>query len=989
MPTYPAPVLEIIYGSTTINLLARGKGWHLTGFRPRTAELKNGGTWQSSPLSNGRQPVSYRYDNIIDTWTVSADGYREDSIIELAQELERAGVSALDYWTADWADTPVYIKARGPKETNTRYAIIHQIRVPEYADQYRQPMFGLESPVMDGLSVIIEHGQWQNVAPGEQECVELSSLFEWDLDTWSANTAPTGDVYAMIQASSGRILAGTGDAAKVFYSDDDGSTWGLLATLGASTDICTSFAQNGSGVLFAGVSGGSAKGVYVSSNSGLSWTKATVSGTTVEDVRGLAWHPTQSHLWVASYGGGTRVRPFTVSGTTITATSEIGVLDSFAFPEDTTPFLIHSSGYVFVALRLTGSGAIGRYLPGGAYDVPILLSGSGGQTLSLIEASDGKILAGNASGSVFQSPASPGTSGDAWTSVWSGDASNVYDFAIDAEDVIYATDTGNSWKSEDDGITWSLYSTVFVGEARSIVITAAGTQIVSDDDDIYRLSASNIQSGNTATCSNRTYAANKTQITNLTHIKVYDASATSFTDVFPMTSYPVELLPSTPANDDAVYFGIDTSLTDVDTGPFSSLVFDLSSPFVGWATVAWEYWDGSAWSALTVKDNTLSLLQTGVNSVHWVPPSNWATTAVDGLTGYWVRFRVDAIATSPEPPAQQNRNIYAVVNPYIEIAASQIGGDIPALARVRVENVSDRDGPGGSAPDLYTNRVIMGLRSVSRGALFTAYLNAADEQNPVGVTVTAGTDTTFANAIGAPSGRIAQWSPTGTGSWVTILTFTLATTIATQYYGTFRVFLRARQSGGTAGQMQLRLRTSTGSGGVSITTDAQVFANVNDHQIIDFGQLTIPLSAYLKSTELGDVLTIAVQGNTSSTTPDANLYDLVLMPVDEWAADLTDGENSATSALASGFYLDVDSVSFPKRQLRNAVKSTGTNYTKAIWQQVANGPAILQANERQRLWLLTLRTASAGSSDWRSEPDAVHRVQMWSAERYRWARGSR
>lgn len=965
MPNYPAPVLEIINGSTTINLLARGKGWHLTGFRPRTAEAV--AQWQSSPLSNGRQPVSYRYDNIIDTWTVTADGYNEDGIIELAQELERAGGDALDYWVADWATTPVYIRARGPHETNTRYAIIHQIRVPEYADQYRQPMFNVNEPVIDGISVIIEHGQWQNVAPGDQECVQVSSTLAWSAGIAYGNLDTVdGDVLTIVQTSSGRILVGTNGTAKIYYSDDDGANWGIADTLGTDpADAVNDIKQNPvNGYVYAAVSGvGGVQGLYHSTDDGSTWTLTDGN---------------QFDAYCLSFDS---------SGNTLYSGAEIGRIlntaNGLAF-ESASPSVTYKTASVTPPALSTRWVRIGV---NAYYETSSDLSGG----------IDYKVISGSGVGLVVVSNTAYFLTGSGnFYSKTVGDYSSatlVYTlpetcYCLERFDsTFYAGAATGIYVSTDNGVSWSKQYTTSTA-VRAISDTTESFFLYGQDDAIASSQIVDTETtmGRAATCNNEVYASNKQQSINLVSILVYDASGTSYTEALPMSSFPVNLLPSVPAANDACYFGIPVGVSGLVSGPFSSLIFDLAEPFVGWTDVEWEYWNGSTWAALTVKDSTLSLLQTGVNSVHWVPPSDWATTAVNSVTGYWVRFRVVTVATSPEPPSQQNRNVYAVVNPFVEVASAQIGGDIPALARVRVENVSDG---GGSAPTLYSNRVLMGLRSVDRGALFTAFLNASDEQNPVGVTVTAGSDTSFIDAIGAPSGRLAQWSPAGTGSWVTILTFSLATTIATQYYGTFRVFLRARQSGGTAGQMTLRLRTSSGSGGVSITSETKTFANTNDFQILDFGQLTIPLSAYLKATELGDTLTIAVQGNTSSTTPDCNMYDLVLIPVDEWAADLTDGENSASSALASGYYLDVDSVSFPKRQLRNAVKATGTDYTKAIWQQVANGPAILQANARQRLWLLSMRTASAGSTDWRSEPDVVHRVQMWSAERYRWARGAR
>ena len=60
--------------------------------------------------------------------------------------------------------------------------------------------------------------------------------------------------------------------------------------------------------------------------------------------------------------------------------------------------------------------------------------------------------------------------------------------------------------------------------------------------------------------------------------------------------------------------------------------------------LGWEYWDGSAWSTLTIvqdnssgstKDGTLSFGRDG--AIHFIPPSDWASTTVNSQAGYWVR----------------------------------------------------------------------------------------------------------------------------------------------------------------------------------------------------------------------------------------------------------------------------------------------------------------------------------------------------------------
>lgn len=78
---------------------------------------------------------------------------------------------------------------------------------------------------------------------------------------------------------------------------------------------------------------------------------------------------------------------------------------------------------------------------------------------------------------------------------------------------------------------------------------------------------------------------------------------------------------------------------------FSKLIVNLGTAGIG-GSVAWEYWNGSAWMALSTSDGTAGLTASG--TVSWAPPSDWATTAVNGTTGYWVRVRcTGAPSTNP------------------------------------------------------------------------------------------------------------------------------------------------------------------------------------------------------------------------------------------------------------------------------------------------------------------------------------------------------
>ena len=105
-----------------------------------------------------------------------------------------------------------------------------------------------------------------------------------------------------------------------------------------------------------------------------------------------------------------------------------------------------------------------------------------------------------------------------------------------------------------------------------------------------------------------------------------------------------QLFPDVPLDNDAVYFGAAIQ--------FPELAFDMSvvqASAVGNSPFTWEYWNG-AWSALTVAHDGSSTVATGVRSferdgaLSFVPPTDWASTSVNGQAAFWVRCRVSTQA---------------------------------------------------------------------------------------------------------------------------------------------------------------------------------------------------------------------------------------------------------------------------------------------------------------------------------------------------------
>jgi hypothetical protein len=474
-----------------------------------------------------------------------------------------------------------------------------------------------------------------------------------------------------------------------------------------------------------------------------------------------------------------------------------------------------------------------------------------------------------------------------------------------------------------------------------------------------------VTTGRDETCDEEVYVANKQNLANLTHVFIDDGGVFSVNLL--TQSLPYRLLPAIPVADDRIYFGSDTTL--VDSGPFCSLVFDLAQAQVAIADIVWEYYNG-AWVALTVQDNTdtdgamtgAAFDTTGVKSIHWEQPDDWVAVAINGITAYWVRAEVQDAGTSP--PIQQNTHIYTVTWPYAEIQADKVGGDVANLIRMYIKNQSDDNLDIGTPnPQLFSDRVIIGLRSLSRGADFTAYINLSDEQNPSTASVTApGGDVSFQTRTDMPTGRYLQCLNLETTEEILCQ---IRLSPAAEWTGKYHIFIRGTQKSGVAGDLQLQLRG-------------------------DFGRLEIPFFARAIPSELG-IIDFVLYGKGTGTE-DCDLFDFIIMPIDEWALDTKDTNLSSPPDVALGSrgefptYLDVDSIGLPKTSIRSNLFDVTTGFIAAGYQVVSSAPAIAQSRRQQRYWFLHIDESTDPAIG--SQPEVVNTVQMFNVQRYFNMRGS-
>jgi len=113
------------------------------------------------------------------------------------------------------------------------------------------------------------------------------------------------------------------------------------------------------------------------------------------------------------------------------------------------------------------------------------------------------------------------------------------------------------------------------------------------------------------------------------------------------TENDMTLLPGTPAEDDAYYFG--------SAALFAGVWLLIGTSGAGTWTVTWEYYDGDSWEPLTVSDESVGFTAAaGYVLINFTVPSDWATVAVNSVTKYWIRGRVsDYTSVTTQPKGTQ------------------------------------------------------------------------------------------------------------------------------------------------------------------------------------------------------------------------------------------------------------------------------------------------------------------------------------------------
>lgn len=171
-----------------LDLINPTVGYILDKWRPTIAQYKEGGTWSESSRGTGRRLTNRIFGNAIEVFELKVKGYNQNDLFQYTHEYFTWQEEAADFWVSDWGTIPVYLVAKGPRESNPRYAVIYAMSVPELDNPYAQPVHNIHNSVIEQLTLRLERGDWMSQPPGQSECVAISSARSWTIAGWSTGS---------------------------------------------------------------------------------------------------------------------------------------------------------------------------------------------------------------------------------------------------------------------------------------------------------------------------------------------------------------------------------------------------------------------------------------------------------------------------------------------------------------------------------------------------------------------------------------------------------------------------------------------------------------------------------------------------------------------------------------------------------------------------------------------------------------------------------
>jgi hypothetical protein len=165
--------------------------------------------------------------------------------------------------------------------------------------------------------------------------------------------------------------------------------------------------------------------------------------------------------------------------------------------------------------------------------------------------------------------------------------------------------------------------------------------------------------------------------------------------------------------------------------------------------------------------------------------------------------------------------------------------------------------------------------------------------------------------------------------------------------GRYAAFLRLYAS--SHGNSHIYLKSyyvSSGSVQSLVYESQSQLIDANGLRVLDCGIITIPYQDGVYSFDIN------IYGNSDDGTNSIYFYDLVLMPVDEWAAKYSALRETTLAAMSASDRFIFDSITQPKKY-HDAIFANYEGYIRASAAAHSAGQASIQPNVDQRLWFFT------------------------------------
>lgn len=406
----------------------------------------------------------------------------------------------------------------------------------------------------------------------------------------------------------------------------------------------------------------------------------------------------------------------------------------------------------------------------------------------------------------------------------------------------------------------------------------------------------------------------------------------------------------------AIYFG--------SPYPFTSVVFSISTPAQN-IGIVWEISDGvggyldvTTSGAQYLRDDTNEFSAAGLNIVQWFDDANFYPQALSSFgTMYWIRARFTGSTDSPfSGPTIATVHPYTTKYPYVEIAATQVPGNLDALANIRISTKSRTNNT-----IILPQNILIGLRSIYRSGLycgdFSAYINMRSADNPSGISIDltgATTHTTVATLTtqqgDSPTGYAVTYSGSTGDVLDEVFRVNFDTSIIRQYYGRYRLFVKFFAFD-FSGSVQVRARAKFENADNEFVGVPVVLADadflVGFSYLADLGYIRLPPSNMVSFDDQSVTVSLIIDGMCGDGQS-IKFYELILMPVDEWSAVAT----GTTTSDTGDFVMDIDSVHYPKESARALLRDPVTDRVLDSFPLISNQDVGIHARTQQRLWFL-------------------------------------